>query len=246
MNYRAKILIAGLLCGASTAHAGGGEAGWGYRGKSGPDHWQYLDPAFALCADGRNQSPVDLTEFVEADLSPIHVEYASEATEMLNNGRTIQVNFAPGSWITVSGRAFQLQEVHFRTPSEHLIDGMSFAMEAQLMHRDAEGNRAVVALLYEEGAPDGAIGRLWAKLPEEAGDRIALMPGLTAEVLLPKDRDYYRYNGSLTTPPCSEGVWWLVLKQPLSVSRWQVATYAELMHHNNRRTQPVNARPLLR
>jgi carbonic anhydrase len=189
---------------------------------------------------------VNLTDFVEAELAPIEIDYTSEATEIVNNGHTIQVRFAPGSRIRVSGRQFQLEEVHFRTPSEHLIDGKSFAMEAQLMHRDAEGNQAVIALLYDEGAANRAIGRLWAKLPEEPGDRLPVTAGLKAEDLLPNDRDYYRYNGSLTTPPCSEGVWWLVLKQPLSASRWQVATYAELMHHNSRRAQPLNARPVLK
>jgi carbonic anhydrase len=104
----------------------------------------------------------------------------------------------------------------------------------------------VVALLYDEGTANITIGGLWAKLPERAGDRLPLTSGLRAEDLLPKDWDYYRYNGSLTTPPCSEGVWWLVLKQSQSVSRWQVATYAELMHHNNRPVQPLNARPILK
>lgn len=246
MHTRVMALIAGLLCSGVMGQAGGAEASWGYRGKSGPDHWQYLDPAFALCANGRNQSPVDLRDFVEAELAPIEFEYTSEATEMVNNGRTIHVNFAAGSRIRLSGREFMLTEAHFRTPSEHWVDGKPFAMEAQLMHRDAEGNQAVIALLYEGGAANGAIGPLWVKLPDEAGERVPLTPGLKAEDLLPNDRDYYRYNGSLTTPPCSEGVWWLVLKQPLSASPWQVATYAELMHHNNRRPQPLNARPVLK
>jgi len=204
MNNSVVALIICLLCGASMASTVAGDTRWGYRGKTGPDHWGHVDPVFALCANGNNQSPVDLSGFVEAELAPITFEYTSQATEMVNNGHTIQVNFAPGSRIRIDDREFELKEVHFRTPSEHLIDGKSFAMEAQFVHADSEGNRAVVALLYDEGTANITIGGLWAKLPERAGDRLPLTSGLRAEDLLPKDWDYYRYNGSLTTPPCSE------------------------------------------
>ena len=247
MHKRAVTIIACLLWGVGMVPAQGEENSWGYRGKSGPDHWHYVDPGFALCAEGKNQSPVNLTDFVEAELPPIEFAYNSQATEVVNARHTIHVKFAPGSRIRVSSREFRLEEVRFRTPSEHLVDGKSFAMEAQLLHTDAEGNQAVVGVLYEEGAGNETIARLWAELPEEPGDRVPLSTSLKAGELLPNDRDYYRYNGSLTTPPCSEGVWWLVLKRPLSASSSQVATYEELIHHNNRRgAQALNARPVLK
>jgi len=246
MNTRIIAVTASLLWLGGTVWAGEGDVEWGYRGKRGPDHWGYLHPSFAVCLSGSNQSPVNLSGFVEAELPSIEFEYTTEATEIVNKDHTLHVSFAPGSRIRVGGQVFELKEIQFRTPSEHRLEGKSFAMEGQLMHADAQGTLAVVALLYEEGPANATLARLWTELPEYEGDNLPLAPGVKAEDLLPDDRDYYRLNGSLTTPPCSEGVWWLMMKQPLSVSRDQVATYAELMHHNNRPVQPLNARPVLK
>ncbi|MDP2699599.1 carbonic anhydrase [Thalassospira sp.] len=227
--------------------AEGGHGGWSYEGSTGPDHWGALDPAYELCASGKNQTPVDMTGFVEADLSPIDFKYGTPATDIVNNGHTVQINMTPGSAITIAGRTFNLIQMHFHTPSENHINGKSFAMEGHMVHADADGNLAVIAILYEEGDANARLAPFWADLPPKAGDTRPAPSGVPASSLLGDNPDYYRFNGSLTTPPCSEGVWWLVLKEPQSVSAGQVAAFmATQPGPNNRTIQNVFARPILR
>ena len=237
--------VVGCVVIASSAFAGEG-VHWGYEGEAGPEAWARLDPAFAACS-GKNQSPIDLTGMIEADLDPIEFAYEAGGGEILNNGHTVQVNYAPGSTIQVDGRTFELKQFHFHAPSENHVDGKSFPMEAHFVHADKDGNLAVVALLFTEGAANTALPAAWAKMPKAAGEKNALPEPFAAESLLPSRRDYFRFSGSLTTPPCTEGVRWLVLKKPASVSRAQVAAFAAaLPHPNNRPVQPVNARPVLK
>jgi len=228
-----------LACAESAHH-------WSYDGAEGPEHWGELDPSFKLCSSGKNQSPVDLKDFVEAGLKPIRFAYQGGTSAILNNGHTIQVNYAPGSTITVNGHRFELKQFHFHSPSENLINGKSYPLEGHLVHADSEGNLAVVAVMFQEGAANPLLAKLWQAMPEKAGDKRELAEKLDVSALLPKNRDYYRFNGSLTTPPCSEGVWWLVMKKPMTVSKEQVEQFTHTMHHpNNRPVQPVNARPVL-
>lgn len=227
------------------AHAGGATH-WGYTGHSGPEHWAELDPAFQLCAAGRNQSPVDITGGVEADLPALEFHYTGNAGEILNNGHTVQVNFPAGDSLTVDGHRFTLKQVHFHTPSENRIDGRSYPLEAHFVHADDEGNLAVVAVLFEEGEENGTLAKLWSGMPMQAGEAHVLTTATTAADLLPGGHDYYRFNGSLTTPPCSEGVWWQVMKSPLTVSGEQVERFAHAVHgHNNRPMQSHHARLIL-
>jgi len=238
------ILIAFLLLASGSAYSATG-AHWGYSGAEGPENWVRLSPDYSACS-GKNQSPIDLTGLVEADLEPIQFAYEAGGGEILNNGHTVQVNCAPGSTIEVDGHVFELNQFHFHVPSENRIEGKSFPMEAHLVHRDKDGNLAVVAVMLGEGAPNPALEAAWAKMPAKEGDKHALTEAVSAESLLPANRDHYRFNGSLTTPPCTEGVWWLVMKQPVSASKEQIERFANVMHHaNNRPLQPVNARPVL-
>ena len=219
---------------------------WSYTGESAPGHWGDLDPAYEMCAKGVNQSPVDLTGFVEAELDAITFHYTGLATEVVNNGHTIQANYTSGSTIEVAGRIFQLKQFHFHSPSENTINGQSFPLEAHFVHAAEDGSLAVISVLYEIGRENDALARLWRQMPTEAGKKAAMASQVTARGLMPEDRDYYRFNGSLTTPPCTEGVLWLVLKQPLTVSKAQVDEFAHVMHHpNNRPVQPLHARPVL-
>jgi carbonic anhydrase len=220
---------------------------WGYAGEAAPENWSKLDPKFALCGLGRNQSPVDLAGFVEADLKPLKFSYAAGAADIVNNGHTVQVNYAPGSTVTADGRTFQLAQVHFHAPSENKIGGKQFPLEGHLVHQDKDGNLAVVAVMYQEGAANPLLAKLWGAMPAKAGEKKALPAGLSAASLLPADRDYYRFNGSLTTPPCSEGVWWLVMKKAATASKAQIEQFSKTVGFaNNRPIQPVNARPVLR
>lgn len=237
--------LAFLLSASLPALASDG-AHWTYAGHAGPEHWGELEPGFAACAHGRNQSPVDVHSPVQAALPPLQQSYALDTREILNNGHTVQVNFAPGSTLAVNGRRFELKQVHFHTPSENRIEGKSFAGEAHFVHADADGNLAVLAVLLEEGAENPAIAEIERAAPMNAGERAPFSAGASLAALLPQAQDYFEYSGSLTTPPCTEGVLWLVMKQPQHISPSQVATLTHAMHGpNNRPVQDLNARLVL-
>ena len=167
-----SVLLGGVLfiCGAAFA---GGTTHWTYSGEEGPENWAKLTPEFGACA-GKNQSPINLTGFIEADLNPIKISYQAGGNEILNNGHTVQVNYTAGSSISVDGVQFDLKQFHFHAPSENHIDGKSYAMEAHLVHADKDGNLAVVALMFEEGAENNALAKIWALIPEKAGVNTAL------------------------------------------------------------------------
>jgi carbonic anhydrase len=235
-----------FLAPAPTVLAGSG-AHWSYSGHRGPEHWGELADAYKMCALGKNQSPIDLTGFIEAELPPLSLTYGAGASEILNNGHSVQVNYKGGSTLEIEGRAFELKQFHFHAPSENRIEGKSFPMEVHLVHADKDGNLAVIAVMVEEGEANGLLASLWKDMPRHEGDRSALSGGLNVMSLLPKDKDYYRFNGSLTTPPCSEGVFWVVMKEPVTASPEQIKEFEEVMHHpNNRPLQPKNARVILK
>ena len=219
---------------------------WEYSGEEGPEHWAELTPEFAACA-GKNQTPIDLHGFIDANLAPIVFNYKPGGQEVVNNGHTVQVNYAPGSTITVDGTVFELKQFHFHAPSENLIEGTVYPMEGHLVHVSEKGELAVIALMFSEGADHPVIEQAWAQLPEKAGKTARLEKPVNAETLLPVERDYYRFNGSLTTPPCTEGVRWLVMKHPVTVSKKEIEAFRMVMHHpNNRPLQAINAREILR
>ena len=230
----------------SNAHAEMKES-WGYEGPHGPAHWGELDTEYASCSGGKNQSPINLEKFIESDLEQLEFSYSAHAREILNNGNTIEVNFPPDSSFSIAGRKFDLEQFHFHAPSEHSLDGRKFAMEAHFVHADADGNLAVIGVMLELGEPNQTVAALWQQLPEQVGDKHHLNTPVNAESLLPANRAYFRYNGSLTTPPCTEGVLWLIMKDSVPVSQAQVDAFKRALHHpNNRPLQPANARPVLK
>lgn len=241
MKRHVVLSLISACCFAPAAFAGH----WGYEGHEGPEHWSELDPQFSLCASGKTQSPIDIRSAVAAELKPIEVNYASAGRDIVNNGHTVQVNFAVGSTINLDGHEFALKQVHFHAPSENLIDGKSFPLEAHLVHADANGNLAVIGVMYEEGSANAELDKAWRQMPAHADEKSELQAIVSPDALLPTDRRYYRFSGSLTTPPCSEGVAWIVMKRPLAASRQQIEQFAHTMHHpNNRPVQPINARLL--
>jgi carbonic anhydrase len=245
-SLRSTVLTSALLAMSSTGIAQA-QTHWGYSGEAAPQNWGKLDPKFALCGSGKNQSPVDLANFVEADLKPLKFAYKAGAADILNNGHTVQIDYAPGSTLSVDGRIFELKQFHFHAPSENKVNGKQFPLEGHLVHADKDGNLAVVAVMFQEGAANPLLAKLWDKMPSKAGDKSALPSGLSVTQLLPPVRDYYRFDGSLTTPPCSEGVFWLVIKKPATASKAQIEQFAKVLGHpNNRPVQPVNARTVLR
>lgn len=243
MSKRASLVALAAMCMSGAANA----QHWGYKGEAGPENWGKLDAKFGMCATGRNQSPIDLAGFIEAELKPLAFAYKAGAADIINNGHTVQIDYAPGSTLTVEGRTFELKQFHFHAPSENRIGGKSFPLEGHLVHADKEGNLAVVAVMFVEGAANPLLGKLWGAMPAKPGEKAALPQGLSATGLLPANREHYRFNGSLTTPPCSEGVWWLVMKHHPTVSKAQVEQFSNTLGFaNNRPIQPVFARPVLR
>lgn len=219
---------------------------WGYTGTEGPAYWGQLCPEFSICGTGKNQSPINLTGFINANLEPLHLDYRSKGVEITNNGHCIQVNIAPGSTLTHEGHTFAFRQFHFHVPSENQIEGTTYPMEAHFVHTDREENCAVVAVMYVVGEENADLAQAWAVMPTTPGMTVPLMPPIDYQALLPEDLAHYRFNGSMTTPPCTEGVQWFVLKQPVPVSQAQVDQFARVMGFpNNRPVQPVNARPIL-
>ena len=200
-----------------------------------------------MCATGKNQSPINLTGFIKADLAPLHFDYQCCGFEIVNNGHSVQVNALPGSTLTIEGHTFELKQYHFHVPSENLINGQAYPMESHLVHADEEGNLAVVAVMYVAGFENETLAQAWASMPDHVGDRIPLTPSIPVEDLLPKNHAYYRFNGSLTTLPCTEGVWWFVMKEAVTVSQAQIDQFSRVMGCPNKRpVQSVNARVVLR
>ena len=245
-----KWLITSTLLLTVTAANAEQAAHWTYDGAEGPEHWGELADAYKACAIGKNQSPINLDSAaeIEAELSPLTQAYQAGGNAVLNNGHTIQVSYEPGSTLTLDGHAYELKQFHFHSPSENQFDGKNYPMEAHLVHADKDGNLAVVAVMFEEGTDTNAgLAQFWQQMPKEADKTVDLTDKVDVSALLPADRDYYRFNGSLTTPPCTEGVVWLVMKQPVVATAEQVKIFTDIMGHpNNRPVQAFNARPVLK
>ena len=232
---------------ASPVFADGHGTHWGYTGAESAENWGKLSPEFGLCGTGKNQSPIDITGTLDAKTPAIHFQYQANGGEVINNGHTIQVNFAAGSDMVMNGTTYHLKQFHFHAPSENHIDGQSYPMEAHLVHADDKGNLAVIGVMFNIGEENKTIANIWAKMPEKADGKNALESAVSAMNLLPKNHGYYRFNGSLTTPPCSEGVTWMVMKRPMTVSQAQIDQFSKVMGvANNRPVQPINARSVLK
>ncbi|HQR81698.1 MAG: hypothetical protein B7Z05_04120 [Thiotrichales bacterium 32-46-8] len=232
---------------ASNAVLAGHGVHWAYSGNEGPEYWGKLAQEYSTCSTGKNQSPVNLTQEIKAELSPLTFNYQTTATEVENNGHTVQVNFPAGSTLSLDGHVYTLKQFHFHTTSENTIDGKSFPLEGHLVHADDKGNLAVVAVMFDQGAANEALNPIWKAMPAKANQKSTLPQAISASGLLPADASYFRFNGSLTTPPCTEGVMWLVLKTPVTVSEEQVAQFEKAVGgHNNRPLQPLNARAILK
>jgi len=240
-SIAALVGVLSLSCQSHAPHAG--KPHWSYEGATGPDHWGELAPSCILCKTGKAQSPIDIANTTPATLVPIEVNYKPVPLSIVNNGHTIQVDYAPGSSMKIGGEEYQLLQFHFHTPSEHTVKGNAFAMEGHLVHKSATGVLAVIGVLMDRGAASAFIGKLWEHLPIKKGERNT-PAGVTVNAagLLPKSMGRYSYMGSLTTPPCSEGVVWNVLKSPIAVSDEQVAAFAAIFKHNARPVQPLNGR----
>ena len=221
--------------------AANGTAHWGYTGEGAPERWAELSPEFRTCATGTRQSPIDIREGIRVDLEPIKFDYKPSAFRIVDNGHTVQVAQYGGA-ISVSGKTYELVQFHFHKPAEEKVNGRSFDMVAHLVHRADDGKLAVVAILMEKGSEHPFVQTLWNNLPLERNLEMSVAQSIDLNGLLPENRNYFTYMGSLTTPPCSEGVLWLVLKQPIQVSADQVAIFSRLYRNNARPIQSASGR----
>ncbi|MGK5078120.1 carbonic anhydrase [Janthinobacterium sp. HLX7-2] len=215
---------------------------WSYEGESGPANWSKINVDWAKCGNGNRQSPIDIRDGMKVELEQISFDYHPSSFNVVDNGHTVQVGVSGGNYITLQNRMFELQQFHFHRPSEERINGKAFEMVVHLVHRDAEGRLAVLALLLERGTPQATIQTVWNNLPLEKFETMQPAILLDPAELLPVRRDYYTYMGSMTEPPCSEGVLWVVMKQPVQVSAAQMALFSRLYPLNARPIQPANGR----
>jgi carbonic anhydrase len=215
---------------------------WSYQGKTGPDYWATLNPSYANCATGQNQSPININQTVHAFLKPIRGIFKFQAKDISNNGRLLQVNFKEGNMLAVDNGAFQLKQLNFHAPSTHTIKDRSYPLEGQFVLVDNKGNLSIVAVMFQAGKTNLGLAKIGMQLPIETDGAVTLKNRLIPNDLMPENHSYYRYSGSLTTPPCSEGVRWIVMKTPLSASPEQIAAFVNTLQHNNRPLQPLNGR----
>ena len=218
---------------------------WGYSGDNGPAHWGALSPDYAACSQGKQQSPINITHAKHAKLPIIEFDYKPSSLDVINNGHTIESDYQPGSSITLDGKTYNLVQFHFHHLSENALNGKHFPLEGHLVHKSADGKLAVVAVFFEEGKPNPAIATVWANMPKTEGKENKLADvKVNASHLLPDSREYYTFPGSLTTPPCTEGVTWLVMSHKMTASKDQIAAFAVLDPDDARPVQPLNGRKI--
>jgi carbonic anhydrase len=241
MKHMLGITLGLAAAGAAPSHH------WSYSGKEGPMHWAELNGEFKACGTGTNQSPIDIqTKMVHrAALPPLHFNYKPSALHIIDNGHTVQVNADPGSFLAVGDDRYELVQLHFHHPSEEWFNGKRFEMEAHLVHRDSKGKLAVVAVLLDPGAQNSLVESLWKHLPQKK--EVESSPKgarIDPAALIPRNHSYFTYMGSLTTPPCAEGVRWIVLKYPQTLSKKEISVFASLYPNDARPIQQLNGREI--
>jgi len=218
---------------------------WGYEEENGPEVWGRLTAEYRICDTGIHQSPIDIVNPTPAQLSAITFNYRSASVTIRNTENTIQVEYPKGNWIEIDGTKYHLLQFHFHAPSEHTVVGELYDMEMHLVHESEDGTLAVIGVLIKSGNVNTAFDSFWHLMPSAAdAAKQVTSVALNASDLLPDTKGTYRYDGSLTTPPCSEGVKWLVMTTPIEMSESQIAAFRAIFNGNNRPVQPLNGREL--
>jgi carbonic anhydrase len=230
---------------AALAQQAEGGAPWAYDGKQGPLNWGKLDPAYRACSAGKEQSPIEIRgAHLNKNLQPIEFHYISSSMTLVNTGHWIQVTPAPGSYMVANGTRYDLVQFHFHHPGEEVVKGRLPDMTLDLVHKSAEGKIAVIAVRLNEGNANAVLAALWEHMPKTTGATDKMTESMSPAGLLPSDRGYWTYEGSLTAPPCTEGVRWFVLEQEVELSRSQLRSYAALFKLTSRMTQPTRGRKI--
>jgi carbonic anhydrase len=228
-----------------TSHSEHG-AKWGYKGSIGPAHWGKLSDQYILCKTGKTQSPINFHHVFSAGRTELDLDYHVAELVIENNGHTIKVSYPAGSYLQVAGQNYKLLQFHYHAPSEHTERGRFHDMEIHFVHQAADGTLAVIGVFVDEGPENLALREIWNHLPRAANQKKTVGKEIiNARDLIPEGAAFYRYMGSLTTPPCSEGVNWFVMKRPIYASKEQLDKFRAIMQGNNRPTQPVNQRLIM-
>ncbi|WP_141120567.1 carbonic anhydrase [Salmonella enterica] len=240
-----KIAIASLLiCSAfNTALA---DTHWGYSGETSPDHWGKLNNDYYLCEKGFNQSPIDITNTIDGALPELNFTFEKNNQEIINNGHTIQVNTIDDI-VIIDGNKYQLQQFHAHKPSENTIDNKQYPIELHFVHAKDNGEIAVIGVMVEEGKANEGFETLLNNLPKEVNNSKKIIKEIDISDLYPSNKDYYRFSGSLTTPPCSEGIIWIVMKTPITATKQQIEKLEKALgEDNNRPIQPLHGRVIIK
>lgn len=241
-----KVWLAGVIASTLMVTGCSNKTYWGYEGKEAPENWGSLSSEFATCSTGQNQTPINISGAIKANLPPLAIKFHTHQQSIINNGHTIQITAEGGSSIVIDGERFELKQFHFHTPSENHINGQSFPMEVHFVHASEKGELLVLGMMFKQGKENKDLAFAWQQLPTEINQSQLLKLSVDIKNLLPKKRGYYRFSGSLTTPPCTEGVRWIVLKEAVNVSTEQIDAFDSLMgHHTNRPLSPLNARVIV-
>lgn len=241
----AAIILQFTAAGISSAGSNGHEheVHWAYEGDTGPERWGDLKPEFSACKAGHSQSPIDIAGTVKADLPAVETHYGDTTLRVINNGHAIQANYDKGSYAVIGGKRYDLLQFHFHGPSENTIDGKAFPLEGHLVHKSEDGKLAVIGVLYKEGKDNKTIGDVWKNVPQEQGtEKAAKDEKINAKGIMPVEMAYYHFMGSLTVPPCTEGVSWNVLKTPVEVSAKQIEEFRKYYKNSARPVQPLHGR----
>lgn len=242
--FRSLLVALVLIAGTGTGRAADEPtpSHWSYEGEASATHWGMRSPAYLACEAGSHQSPINISMPSHAQQQErVVFQYQSGLVRALDNGHTIQVNVPSGNELHLNGRTYYLSQLHFHDPSEHHVDGRTYPMEIHLVHQDRKGHVVVIGLLVETDSPNQSLAALWAMLPMKAGELSSEHP-FNPQDLIPPNRHHFSYHGSLTTPPCTEGVQWIVLRDPISMSAKQIAQFVSIIGHNARPVQPLHGR----
>ncbi len=220
-------------------------AHWDYLGVEGPAHWGMLSEQYMTCETGHRQSPVNITMAHHGEHhQKLVFHYQTSQLHEMNNGHTIQVSHVSQCRVDLNNRTYKLRQFHFHAPSEHHIEGQTFPMEMHLVHQDRRGHILVIAVMMKTDTPEPVLSKLWKWLPNQIGREVSVPLDLSLNDLLPTNTHHYTYSGSLTTPPCTEGVQWIVLKEPMHVAAQDVERFVQIIGENARPIQPLGGRPI--
>jgi carbonic anhydrase len=233
---------AGVVVASDAPAHGGAAAHWSYEGGGSPEKWGELQSDFKMCQLGLEQTPIDLTNGIKGDVGSVEYDYRPLPLRIVNNGHTIQFNADPGSACVIAGTRYELLQFHLHHPSEHLLAGKNFDLECHFVHKSSAGALAVTGVFIRPGAANAALKTFFDQMPAKQGPEVKAGGTIDIAAILPKTGGYFRYMGSLTTPPCSEGLTWTVHKEPVEASVEQIQKFASLFPKNARPIQKRNRR----